>query len=58
LIVRASERTQVVVVSHAWPLIDALTSQPECHSIVLAKNFGQTRITSSEEQPAWEWPAR
>jgi predicted ATPase len=58
LIARAAESTQVIVVSHAWPLIDALTSQPECHSIVLTKTFGQTQITSSDERPPWDWPAR
>jgi predicted ATPase len=37
LIVRCSERCQMIVVSHAKPLIDALNEQPACHAIVLEK---------------------
>jgi predicted ATPase len=63
LITRASERSQVFVVSHAPGLIDALQSQPDCHSITLTKRLGETQIiaTRSEDEdlrPAWHWPAR
>lgn len=60
LIGRAAERSQVVVVSHAAPLIDALNQQPECHAITLDKSLGETNATMSGEflRPAWQWPAR
>jgi predicted ATPase len=61
LISRAAERSQVVIVSHAIGLIDALQQQPECHSILLDKKFGETTIVGKDgdyDQPAWHWPAR
>ena len=59
LISQASERSQVVVVSHAPALVDALQQLPECHSIALEKKFGQTMLAGDDEtRPAWEWPAR
>jgi predicted ATPase len=59
LIAQASERSQVIVVSHAPALIDALQSLPSCHSIPLAKELGQTML-AVEDPPAitWHWPAR
>ncbi len=59
LIARASERAQMVVVSHAARLIDALQQQG-CHSIVLDKTFGETKAAASDDQPrpAWQWPSR
>jgi predicted ATPase len=59
LIVQAAGRSQVIVVSHAPPLIDALQSQPACHSIPLVKQAGQTVLAGSDGADArWEWPAR
>jgi predicted ATPase len=58
LIRQASTRSQVIVVSHAAGLIDALQSQPECHAITLSKAFGDTAVEGSLEPPRWEWPAR
>jgi predicted ATPase len=58
LIRQAATRSQVIVVSHAAGLIDALQSQPECHAITLAKSFGDTTVEGSLEPPRWEWPAR
>lgn len=58
LIAQAAERTQVIVVSHAPGLIDALQSLPDCRSIVLEKKFGESRLTGDEETPPWKWPAR
>jgi len=59
LIARAAERSQVIVVSHAAGLIDALQSQPECHSIMLDKQFGETCVQAADaERPRWQWPAR
>ena len=60
LIARASERTQVVVVTHAKPLISAFAEQAGCHSIVLEKTFGETKISGFKElrAPVWHWPSR
>ena len=58
LIVRASQHTQVWVVSHARRLIAALQQDPECNCIVLEKNLGQTEVGGQRllDQPAWYWP--
>ena len=39
-------------------LIAALQQDPECNSIVLEKNFGQTEIVGQGmlDEPAWHWP--
>ena len=60
LIARASQRTQVIVVSHAAGLVDALQQLPECHSIMLNKRFGETEATlgGEAERVRWQWPAR
>ena len=59
LVAQAATRSQVIVVSHATPLIDALQSLPECHSIVLEKQFGQTVLAGDgDRRPSWQWPAR
>ena len=57
LIAAASQRSQVVVVSHAPPLIDALQSLPDCHSIALTKTLGETAVGTSRDVP-WQWPVR
>jgi predicted ATPase len=59
LIAGAAERSQVVVVSHAPALIDALQALPECRSITLEKRLGQTTVTeASALDVSWQWPAR
>ena len=60
LIARAAERSQLVVVSHAARLIEALREQPGCHSITLDKSLGETRVVGlrAQDRPAWHWPAR
>ena len=59
LIAQTAARAQILIVSHAPALIDALQQLPECHSITLEKKFGETVIVG-QEQPAvsWQWPAR
>jgi hypothetical protein len=41
-------------------LVAALSEAPECRSIVLEKEIGETRIAGQGtlDQPPWEWPAR
>lgn len=60
LIARAAEKTQVIVVSHAPQLIEALTSDSTCYSIRLEKQFGETVISEAagREDLSWQWPAR
>jgi predicted ATPase len=59
LIARASERTQIVVVTHALDLVEALTvagAQPLC----LVKDFGVTTLegVGTFDQPVWNWGSR
>jgi predicted ATPase len=58
LIIRASEKTQIWVVTHSQPLINVLTGHPDCQLIPLEKALGQTRIVGQRplEVPAWHWP--
>jgi predicted ATPase len=60
LIARASERAQIVVVTHASRLIGALEEQHGCHFIKLEKKLGETRIAEEDDadRPAWHWPSR
>lgn len=60
LIAQASERSQVIVVTHATRLISTLGEQKECHSIALEKQFGETLITgmNTMNRPSWRWPER
>jgi predicted ATPase len=59
LIARASVHTQIVVVTHARKLVEALTTtgaQPLC----LVKDFGATTLegVGTLEQPPWNWGSR
>jgi len=58
LIIRASQSTQVWVVSHASRLIATLENSAECNSIHLHKELGQTQIVGQGmlDQPSWKWP--
>lgn len=62
LIIRAAEATQVIVVSHAHALVDALgAGQPaEVRSVRLVKEQGETRIEGLGflDEPSWDWPKR
>jgi predicted ATPase len=55
----AAERSQLIVVTHAAALIEALRVQ-RCHSITLEKSFGETTIAGlgKFDAPNWHWPAR
>jgi predicted ATPase len=61
LIAKAAQRTQMIVVTHAKALIAALGDQLGCHSIVLEKTFGETKIAGLNklgDAPPWHWPSR
>ena len=57
LIVQASKRSQVVVVSHASALVSALAAHADCRQIVLEKQLGETVIRDGTP-PDWTWPSR
>jgi predicted ATPase len=60
LIANAAEASQVLVVTHAAKLIAALEEQPECNSVVLEKEFGETQIVGVNklDLPPWRWASR
>ncbi len=60
LIAVASERTQLVVVSHAQLLIEALEKNAACRRLHLEKSFGETTLAGATlfNKPKWEWPVR
>jgi len=59
LIATASERSQVIVVSHAAKLLSELDAASNVRQIVLEKQFGETLIQDDDdERPAWAWPSR
>jgi predicted ATPase len=57
LIAQAAKRSQVVVVSHAAPLVSALADAPDARPIVLEKQLGETLVPDAD-RPAWTWPSR
>jgi predicted ATPase len=60
LIEKASQRTQVWVVSHASRLIAALGQAKDCNEITLTKELGETGVAGqgSLDAPPWRWPER
>jgi predicted ATPase len=59
LIARASKHTQIVVVTHAQELVEALTGTG-AHPLCLIKGFGATTLdgVAPLEQPPWNWGSR
>jgi predicted ATPase len=65
LITSVAARTQVVVVSHAAALVDALTTSAlagdgKVQSMSLIKTMGATHIEGAGilDEPRWDWPQR
>jgi predicted ATPase len=60
LVITAVAQTQIIVVSHSQPLIEALTAAPICTRLHLQKNFGETILEGETlfNKPKWIWPAR
>src|SRR5215813_6321434 len=60
LIANAAERSQVLVVTHAPHLIAVLEKQTNCNSVILEKDFGETKIVDAVklDLPPWRWPSR
>jgi predicted ATPase len=60
LIAVAAKETQVVVVSHAQPLIRTLAEIAEVGEVELEKEYGETRLVGQGrlDRPPWHWPTR
>lgn len=60
LIAAASKRSQVLVVSHTQPLIQALDQTANCRKLHLEKPFGETLHAGATllNTPRWVWPSR
>jgi len=58
LIAKASESSQIIVVSHAASLVAALHGSG-ARQIVLTKQLGETILAGDDETPpSWNWPTR
>ncbi len=59
LIVAASASTQIIVVTHAQPLVTALQGG-SAQTIELSKEDGRTLVAGQGvlDEPAWHWPSR
>lgn len=60
LIATAAKETQLVVVSHASPLIRALGEVAEVGALELEKEYGETKLVGQGrlDRPSWHWPKR
>jgi predicted ATPase len=60
LILAAASQTQIVVVSHAQAMIEALAIAPLCTRLHLLKEFGETTLEGATmfNKPKWNWPTR
>jgi predicted ATPase len=60
LILEAAGRTQILVVSHAQALVEALEPAGACRRLHLGKSFGETVLAGATlfNTPGWDWPAR
>ncbi len=60
LICAAANQTQIIVVSHAAPLIDTLMADPACTRLHLIKELGETTLDGATlfNAPKWNWPTR
>jgi predicted ATPase len=60
IITSASDQIQIIVVSHAQSLIQALEQSKNCRHLHLEKSFGETTVagTTLFNIPKWEWPPR
>ncbi len=60
LIHHYAQDQQIIVVTHARPLVEQLSGQHDCKHYELEKRFGQTEIRGLGllDRPSWKWPAR
>eukprot|EP01041_Mallomonas_annulata_P035390 gene35390-biopygen27514 len=57
LVVTAARKTQVIIVTHAPALVDALANEAEVAMFALSKHLGET-VVSGPDRPGWQWPSR
>lgn len=57
LIAGAAERCQIIVVTHARALVEALSGEPHSAIFELQKQLGET-LAPGFEPPGWVWPKR
>lgn len=57
LMVKAAERCQLVVVTHAATLVAALGEAAGCRLVALHKQLGET-VVRDAELLSWQWPSR
>jgi len=57
LLSKASDRSQIIVVSHSQQLVAALERNPVSTSIELRKDLGETFVSATRDV-RWKWPAR
>lgn len=57
LLMKASQRCQIIVVSHSSRLVAELEKHPESQSIELHKEMGET-VVPLWSRPEWKWPSR
>ena len=60
LIAHYAETQQIIVVTHARPLVEQLIGLQNCQHYELFKRFGQTEVQGMGilDRPDWKWPAR
>ncbi len=65
LVTDAAGRAQIIAVSHARPLIDAMQRAAKeagtrVNTIEMTKESGETRILGQQplDEPSWHWPKR
>lgn len=58
LVIRASEHSQIWVVTHAASLVDALAESPHFNEIRLQKVLGRSEVQGQGmlDKPPWHWP--
>jgi predicted ATPase len=58
--VTAAERSQVLIITHASALVDALRRASTVSTVELIKELGETRIAGQGalEGPVWSWGKR
>jgi predicted ATPase len=56
-IIEASKQSQIIVVSHAQPLVDAIAAHKDATRIDLVKIAGATTVANRRtmDEPSWKW---
>ena len=56
-IIAAAARSQIIVVSHAAQLVEAIAAAREATRIELAKEDGETFVANRKklDEPSWKW---